>query len=37
MLGRALAVIRAGTEPGKVRVTVTAEGYEPQYLDLTVE
>ena len=36
-LGRALAVIRAGTEPGKVRVTVTAEGYEPQYLDLTVE
>ena len=36
-LGRALAVIRAGTEPGKVRVTVTAEGYEPQYVDLTVE
>ena len=36
-LGRALAVIRAGTEPGKVRVTVTAEGYEPQYVDLTVK
>ena len=36
-LGRALAVVRAGTEPGKVRVTVTAAGYEPQWVDLTVE
>ena len=36
-LGRALAVVRAGTEPGKVRVTVTAAGYEPQCVELAVQ
>lgn len=36
-LGRALAVVRAGTEPGRVRVTVTAAGYEPQCVELAVQ
>ena len=36
-LGRALAVVRAGTEPGRVCVTVTAAGYEPQCVELAVQ
>lgn len=30
--GKALAVIRAGYEPGEIRVTVSGEGLEPQEL-----
>ena len=36
-LGRALAVVRVGTEPGRVCVTVTAAGYEPQCVELAVQ
>lgn len=34
--GKALAVIRAGYEPGEIRVTVSGEGLEPQELILEV-
>ncbi|GAA1917859.1 glycoside hydrolase family 2 TIM barrel-domain containing protein [Microbacterium aoyamense] len=34
--GRVLAVVRAGSREGSVRVTATAEGCEPQYVDLPV-
>ena len=35
--GKALAVIRAGYEPGTVKVTVSGEGLEEKTLELTVE
>lgn len=34
--GKALAVIRAGYEPGEITVTVSAEGLEPQTLNVEV-
>lgn len=36
-LGQALAVVRAGTAPGEVRVTVSGQGLEDQTAVLTVE
>ena len=34
--GKALAVIRAGYEPGKIKVTVSGEGLEDQVLEIEV-
>ena len=34
--GRALAVLRAGTHPGKVKITVRSEGVEPVTVELEV-
>lgn len=35
--GKALAVIRAGCQTGKINITVSAEGYESRQVDLLVE
>lgn len=35
-LGRALAVVRAGTKPGTAYITITAEGYAPQSVEIRI-
>lgn len=35
-LGRALAVVRAGTKPGTAHITITAEGYAPQSVEIRI-
>ena len=35
--GKALAVIRAGYEPGQIKVTVSGEGLEDQVLEIEVQ